>query len=145
LTDEWMRAVPQPQRQPLRTLHELCRRWASAPSAEAQQAIEQEARRAATALGEQRDWLGLVVTREISGNDGALTVAIANGVFLQTAGVGFLSMDTSDTRFARGSSDFSVLASVSRGDVVAYRVRVLRPQFGTGRCAYLARMSRLAM
>lgn len=143
LTDEWLRVVPQAQRRPLQTLHGFCTRWAAAPDAGAQREVEEEARRAIAAMAEQGPWLGLVVERDISGDVGALTLTIAQGVFIETAGVGFLSMDTNDTRFARGSRDFQVVASVRRGDVVSYRVRVLRPRFGIGRCSFLARLSRL--
>ena len=132
--------VPRRQREPLQALHAACKAWEGAASIEEQRRREEELTAQVRAMRPEGLWIGTIEERDV-GRDGAgLRVRIAPGISLGTAGGGWLSVDTHDTRVSPGTADYAILARRRAGDPLLFRAALLLPIFTGGDCHFLARL-----
>lgn len=132
--------VPHRQREPLQALHAACAAWQAAPTMEAQLRMEEDLTAQVRAMRPQGLWLGAIEERQVGRDSAGLRVRIAPGVTLATAGGGWLSPDSHDTRVSVGTPDYAILARRRVGDPLLFRVALFLPLFGGGECHFLARL-----
>lgn len=143
LTPDLVRSLPAAQRGRVGDLHATCTAWNTANSRAEQDEIVSEATRMFSTWRDAHPWAGVLADRDVTNTAATARIMVGPMIYIETAQNGWLTTDPHDTRMPRGSRDYQAVASMRNGDLTAFRVQIIRPQFSLGRCSFLGRITRV--